>query len=678
MIAVALAAQAANVVTLPVVTGSPGDEVTLAVSLTNDDAVSALQLRIPITDDISVVEGSATLSARAATTHSVTVGVNGGMLNIMVWSLNMDAISGSEGELLTFRVRLGSEPATVPLVCSSIIATGTDGNTVTATATAGSVTISAPKVQLSTREVDFGHVPIRDVYHRSVSVTNVGNAPLTVSGIDPSVATLSSTTAFPLVIAAGSSASVDLTYSPVERGAINETVRLLSDNVAGINTIRITADPFAVNELHVENASGIADNTVTISLRVNNMDAITGFQFEFDLPAQLKYVDGSFALSDRKGDHSLLATHKDGHLTAIAYSLGGGTFSGEDGIIATFDVVLSGRNSTYLDASKAVLTANYRGEDIDVLSAKYRGYVTIASPQLNAPTTLNLGATPVTQVAQGTVTVRNSGNAPLSLDRVVFDHDGFAITEEMPIVLARNASVTLHVSYDGLEETPFETWMQLYSNDPDHRLHNIKVTGSRFAPNYLSLRVDDTYKGDDVLVHIDMSNYDPINGLQFDVAYPAQCLETPPTFEPTTRGTGFTMMWRDLGNGTARVFIYSLSNAEIASGEGEVGTLRFTMTEDATAGDYTVAATSISLGTSALTDKFAGTDQQTTFQIINWLLGDVNNDGRVTMADVTTLLAHIYNNPVPVFVPKAADVNSDSQFTMVDVTRIIAIIYNKL
>lgn len=58
-----------------------------------------------------------------------------------------------------------------------------------------------------------------------------------------------------------------------------------------------------MNELHVQDAAGIADSIVTIGLRMNNMDAISGFSMEFVLPQQLKYVDGSFALTDRKADH---------------------------------------------------------------------------------------------------------------------------------------------------------------------------------------------------------------------------------------------------------------------------------------------------------------------------------------------------------------------------------------
>ena len=669
----AVLARAANVVTLPTVTGSPGDEVTLTIALDNTDAVSAMQLQIPVTPDVTVVTGSETLGARAAT-HSATVGVRDGLLNVMVWNTAMTTFTGNSGEVLSFRLLLGNEPGTVSLVANKVTLTDADGNTLPATATNGSVTISAPKAQLATRDIDFGHIPIRDVYHQSLQVTNVGNAPLIISGIEPSAPEFSSTTVFPYIIEPGYTGEVDITYSPVERGAIEETVRLLSNNIAGTNTIRVVADPFAVNELHVENATGIADSTVTIPLRVNNMDAITGFQFEFDLPEQLKYVDGSFALTGRSGGHQLTVTCKGQHLTAIAWSLtDGAAFTGNDGIIATFDVLLDGRNSTYLDASKAVLTANYKGEDMDVLSAKYKGYITIKSPQLNAPTILNMGATPITQVAQGTVLVRNRGSAPLRIDRVVFDTDSFTVTEAMPIVIENGRNVTLHVGYNGQEQAPFEAMMQLYSNDPDHRLHNITVTGSRFAPNYLHFTAEDLYRGDDLLLHIDMSNYDPINGLQFDLDYPAQWLE-PAELIPTNRATSFSMMWRSIGNGKARFFIYSLSDGVITPGEGEIAVIRFTASDEIPVDTYQLDITEISMGTPELTDKFAGTDQQTSFTVIDGLRGDANEDGKVDVNDVTTTINYILGkNPSP-FNYRNANVNDDNTVNVMDVTTLINII----
>ncbi|MBR1881656.1 MAG: DUF1573 domain-containing protein [Muribaculaceae bacterium] len=228
LIAGVLAATAGNVVSLTSAQGRPGEEVTVAVSMTGTAAVSALQLQVPLPDVLTVVPGSEQLGARA-TDHRATVGVKDGVLNVMVWSLDFTPFAGTEGEVVSFRLRLGNEPTTAALEVSRLVLTDAQGEPLEGTATCGTVTIATPKVQLASRDIDYGHIPIRDTYHRSLVVTNVGNALLTVRGIEPSAAEFSSETAFPLVVEAGATGEVDVTYKPTERGAIVEDVRLLSD-----------------------------------------------------------------------------------------------------------------------------------------------------------------------------------------------------------------------------------------------------------------------------------------------------------------------------------------------------------------------------------------------------------------------------------------------------------------
>ena len=674
-VSMAALARAGNVVTLPTMTGSPGDEVTLTVALDNDDAVSAVQVLVPVSDGFAVVPGSETVSSRG-NGHSARVGIKDGMLNIMVWSNALTALQGSSGEVVSFRITLGNEPATIPLVASRVTLTDPDGNPLEATATDGSITVAAPKVQLATRELDFGHIPIRDIYHQSLAVTNVGNAPLTVTGIDPSAPEFTSATTFPLVIEAGATGYVDITYSPVERGAIEETLRLLSDNIAGTNTIRLTADPFAVNELHVQNASGIADSTVTIHLDVNNMDAISGFQFVFDLPEQLRYVDGSFKLSSRKADHQLTVTCYGQRLTAIAWSLGNQTFSGEVGEIASFDVVLSGRYGTELRASKAVLTATYKGQDMDVLSDHYGGWIDIASPQLNATEWVDMGAISVTEEAQTTINVYNGGGAPLRIDRVVFDTLGFSVAEAFPLVIEPWNSVDLHVTYSGLTEAEFHCIMQLYSNDPDHHLHNIHITGSRFAPNYLTFTADEVVNGADLLVHVDLGNYDAVEGLQFDIHYP-QWFTPTGEFTVTDRSTGFSVAQRTVGQGVVRCFVYSLSNGEITPGTGRILTLPFTVSPDVPYGDYTLTIDNIKAGTSALTDKYAGSTETCNVHVVHRLPGDVNLSGTVDVTDVNIVVNIILGRDQAANYDGRADVNSSGTVDVSDVNAIVNIILGR-
>ena len=668
-----MGARAGNILTIGTASGAPGNEVTVSVSLANTDAVSSLQLSITMNEQLSFVDGSAVLGSRC-TDHSVTAGVKDGALNIMVYSMGLAAISGNEGEVMSFRLKLGNQPTTVALTASKLILTDTDGNTVAGSTQNGSVSIRCAKAQYSSMTVDFGSVPIRSTYTRNVTVTNVGNEPLEVTGLQFSKypTDFSSTTSFPFTVNAGSSASINITYAPQERGTINETVKVVCNSISKLNNISLKAQPFAVNELHVQPTSGIADEVVTVSMTMNNMDAISGFQFEFTLPAALTYIENSFQLSDRKQGHSVVQTLKDGVLRIIGYSSSDTPFSGNDGELATMQFRLSGRNSVTLKASKAILTATINNQTQNVCSADYGATITIRSPRLNANSALNMGSTPVTQDAASNFVIRNYGNAPLTISRVTFNKDGFYIRQELPLTIAANGNVTLNVVNPSIEEGDFSALMQIYSNDPEQRLWNVNITGNRFAPNYLSFTAPDVYTDEDLAVTVSMSNYDAINGMQFDVEYPSTYYEPTDELVTTARSAGLSVSQRSISANTVRYFFYSLSDAEISAGDGNVLTFKLYAKGDTPAGSYTLRITNIKLGTADMVNKYAGTNITSSFNVNSYLIGDVNRDGFVDSGDVMAIYSSMAGNSDPE-IQSRSDVNSDGQVDSGDIMAIYSI-----
>lgn len=675
LLAFGLGTRADNVVTIGNATGTPGSTVTVSVSLDNTDAVSALQLRMAMPDGCKLVEGSAQTGTRA-TTHSVTVGVKADTLSLLVYSQSMTALTGNSGEVASFQLQLGNQPATLTLAASKLILTDTDGNTLAGSTTSGTLTVLTAKAAYNARTVDFGRVPIRGTYTQQLTINNVGNAPLTVTALDFSAPELSSDIALPFTVEAGGSQTVTLKYAPIVRGRISETLRVVCNSSSKLNTITLVALPYAVNELHVGDASGIADSTVTIPLRVNNMDDISGFQFEFALPAQLQYVDGSFKLSDRKADHQGLATVKGDTLRLIAYSLNDKAFADDDGEIGSFQVKLNGRNSTDLSAYKAILTATIDGKNQDVMSDKYTGRVTIASPVLNATASIDMGATPVTEDAVSTLTISNYGSAPLTVSRVVFDTLQFSVKETLPLTIAAGQSGELTLVYDGQAQRAYNTLMHLYCNDPEQRMWDVRLKGSRFAPNYLSMETPDIYSGDTLKVKVSLSNYDPINGLQFDISYPQQYFTPVEKIVGTSRTDGLSLQARNMPDGTCRYFVYSLSDASVSPADGEIFTFALAPKDSIPAGDYQLSVTNIKLGTPDMADKYAGEDMTVGFKVSTFLLGDVNGDGKVNVVDIMTISQYLREIQPAVFIERAADVNGDKKINVVDIMTLAEIIRN--
>ena len=614
---IGMGARAGNVVSISSAEGAPSDEVTVSIGLQNTDAVSSLQVSIPLDENLSLVEGSGLLGSRCSS-HSLTVGVKEGVLNVLVYSISMAAISSNSGEVASFKLKLGSQPVTLPLTPSKTVLSSPAGQAVDASSQGGEVTIRCAKAQYSTMEVDFGEVPIRSTYQQTVTVTNVGNSDLTITALTFSdVMTFSSTTSLPLVISAGDSRALNVTYAPTERGSISKTLKVECNSVSKLNTIRLLAQPFAVNELHIQPTSGISDEEVTVSMTMNNMDAISGYQVEFDMPKQFEYVDNSFELSSRKQDHVGMATLNGQKLRIIAYSPSDKAFTGDDGVIGTFRVKLVGRYGTTLTPSKTVLSATINNKVENVVSDVFGGQIDIQSPQISCNSALDFGAVSVTEACEKSFTIRNYGSAPLTISRVVFNNENLSIKETLPLIIPTWGSADITVVYSSVEQTAFEATMNIYSNDPDLRMKEVHVTGSRFAPNYLDVEIQDITASDDLAIALSLNTYDAVSGLQFDIEYPGKYFTSfENNYTLNDRAQGMTVTSRQMDANTLRVFCYFIGQGSIAPGNSNIMSyLLKPVNEDVPLGEYSVIIKNIKFGTQALTDKYAGQDITKSFYL---------------------------------------------------------------
>ena len=611
-----IGARADNIVKISSVEGAPNEEVTVSISLENTDAVSSLQVSIPLDENLTLVNGSGQLGSRCSS-HSHTVGVKDGVLNVFVYSVSMAAITGNSGEVISFKLKLGNQPKAVILSATKTILTNASGATVSSSAESGTVTTICAKAQYSTMEVDFGEVPIKGTYTETVTLTNVGNADLTITDLQFSdVNVFSSTTALPLTISAGASEEINITYKPVARGSISKSLKVVCNNVSKLNTIALKAQPFAVNELHIQDVAGISDEEVAVSMTMNNMDAISGYQVEFTLPEQLEYVDGSFALSSRKQDHVSAVSLNGNVLRIVVYSGSDKPLTGSDGEIGSFKVKLVGRNGVELTPTKAVLSATINKMVENVISAVYGGQISINSPQISTDDELDFGAVPVTETCEKQFTISNYGSAPLTVSRIVFNNENLSVKESLPLTIPEGASQGITVVYGSTEQKAFTATMQIYSNDPDLRLREVNVTGSRFAPNYLEVSTKDISQSENLEIDIALNTYDAVKGLQFDVVYPGQYYETfDNNYVLESRATGMSVTLRQIDANTLRVFCYFLTGSGIAAGEGMIMSLLLKPKNEVPLGNYSVSIKDIKFSANEKEEKYAGTDTESNFTV---------------------------------------------------------------
>ena len=627
MIAAGLGVQGQNTLSLTGGSGHPGDTVTVRLALTNSDAVTALQTFIPLGSNLTYVTGSAVLGSRS-NGHQLTATVLRDTLRIYSYSLALAPYGGTSGELLTFRVVLGREPGNIALTPTQSVLSSDAGGSLTVGATSGTVTVLAPKLQVTPTAVDYGHVPIRSSYTRSLTVKNIGNEALTLGGAAFSDTTLSCT--LPTTLAAGGQQTVTLRYSPVRAGATTMTATLHSNAKVGDSVVTIAADPYAVNELRPLSVSGYTDSVVTVELRMNNMDSIVGLQTAIKLPQALTYVEGSFAVdATRTPSYSATAGMQGDTLTLLLTSLTATPMHGSDGVVARFGVRLHGYGSHTLRLTGTALSDE---EGRNVLSGVYTGTVSIYSPTLSCNGSVDLGNTPVTETAAATLPVRNTGNAPLVIDRAVFTQAGWQIGDNLPLTVSNNGRDTLHIVYTGTREGAHSAQMLLYTNDPRNDLKRIDLTAQRYEPNALYLQGNPDAAAATPEVDIVLDNYSDVTALQMDVRYPHSAF----TLEPqdislTERADGHIVSGARLNDSTLRVLVLSMQNTPFGGNSGAVARMRLHAVDSLSVDSYQIALLNV---TSGCTD---GVDRLSSIQGTGWFATRVVHDTTVVRDTIVTI-----------------------------------------
>ena len=678
----ATGAWADNMVSILTTEGAPRTEVTVSISLDNTDMVSSLQVTIPVDDNLTVVEGSGLPTSRCPN-HTVAVSKVDGQIQVYIYSLSMASLSGSSDVVATFKMKLGDRPGWYELIPSKVVLTDAEGTLLNFSASGTWQEIRGPYLLFwgmeNVEDMNLGGVPTNEKTIHGLSFQNVGNAELVVTGLmfsDVKTFTDESQLEYPYTIQPGEWGYMNIGCLPTSRQPISQTMTVLCNSTTSKNMLRLKAQPYVVNVLTVEPASGTSDEEITISMTMKNEDAVSGYQVEFEMPRSLQFIEGSFALSDRKVDHTSMVSFADNKLRIIVYSPTDSPFSGNSGEIGSFKVKPNGRESTELRPTNVILSATINNKTENVCSDWHGGYISIICPYIVGEDKLYFGNIPVTSECIAYYRLYNMGPVPLVVSRIVFDNEYLSVDGPMPLTIDPWVEKYITVRYNSLEEVPFEAVMQIHSNDPEMRLKEVKLTGERFAPNYINVAMPNINTESEARILISMDNYDPIYGVQFDVEYPQDffmpyddnCILAPEL-------EGMMVDINRIDEKTMRYILYSISGESIERGSNKLMSIAFKPRYDATPeGTYSFFVRNIKLGTSDMVNKYAGFDFNIDVNVWNMLPGDANTDSRVDVADIVEIVNYILDNPSERFVFTTADVNTDGEVNVTDVVQVVSII----
>ena len=572
-----LTAMATNTVALTSVQGHSGDEVEVQAMLTNEATVTALEIQIPLDDALSYVDGSATLNADRSNGHVLSAAVVDGKLRIYVYSTSLTPIKGAEGLLCSFKLKLGKKPAVYSLMPKVILSDAT-GHTVESAGKCATVTLLAPQIEVATSQVDFGHIPIRSTYTQSLYIRNTGTEPLTISHIDLGCAELKASPPT-CTIAAGITQEFVLTYSPVQWGTMETEVTITSDAVnPKAGKAKVKADPYSVNELHVQRAEGVSDSEVTVALKMNNMEPITAAQSSFTLPEGLVYVEGSAAAGSRcyGTNHTATGSVVGNRLTLYLYSMDNSALPEGDGELMTFRLSLKGQSGYYrLNPENVILGSKTL---VNMTSAVSSDYVVIQSPIFSGAEEVKFTQASIIQKAKANYTVHNTGSENLVVSKVTFLAEGYGVEEVLPLTVPPNTSRDLTVCYSPTAKGQHGTTMNIYTNDPNNRMMAVRLQGEVYEPNSITVCYTQEANGA-YAYHFGMDNYTDIVAVQFDLRCSDGMTAVVNEAKASERLKNHSHDVVDMGNGVYRVLIYSFGNKAIEGNSGLLLTVPFIVAE---------------------------------------------------------------------------------------------------
>lgn len=205
--------------------GVQGQTLTIPVTFTNDaDNVVGLQFDVTFNTALVDITGATAGSALSGTSFGFSTSEpSAGVRRIIITPPIVTPLpTVPSGELASLTVKIVGASGTAPLALVNVSMSDASGGAVEPAAlNDGTVTITVaePDISVSPTSLDFGNVAVSSSRNRTLTISNVGNAPLTVDSItsDNTAFTIVSPT-FPQTIAAGSSVNVTVRFSCTDLG----------------------------------------------------------------------------------------------------------------------------------------------------------------------------------------------------------------------------------------------------------------------------------------------------------------------------------------------------------------------------------------------------------------------------------------------------------------------------
>jgi hypothetical protein len=391
-----------------------------------------------------------------------------------------------------------------------------------------------------------------------------------------------------------------------------------NDGLRELQKTTVSANVYAVNEIHIGSGSGEIHTDISIPVSINNMEPFSGFQFDLTLPQDISFVENSVALSTRKSDHSVIGSLINANtIRVIAYSNANAEFTGSDGEVMTLKLKPEVSSGNYnLTISNPIISNITLG---DIESDSYNGSVQINAPNLvTNPSSISFGRVPITETIQQVIRLTNNGSAELNISSIVKDVSLFDIDTATPFNISQGEYKDITLTFTPSSNGNVDQDISIRHNGSTEQ-NIINVTADVFSPNYLKIKDVSVDVGGTSILEIELHNNDEVRGIQFDVTLNSEFNYDVSNYELIDNGTIFSSSTSNLGNNKHRFILYNTSGNTVQKGSGSILKIPFTVLENTSWGDYTVDFSNVVI--SGPNNTSVGSEAL--------------NSGKITVTDVT-------------------------------------------
>ncbi|MDG1955107.1 MAG: choice-of-anchor D domain-containing protein [Polaribacter sp.] len=602
------------------------------ISLNNTDEIAAIQFDITFNATVFELVNGHVLSSRASNNHDLAVSnPSEGIVRVVIYSATNTAISGNSGILLTLKLKSKTLPGNFSLNHAGLVVSSPTQSSVSTTINNGTLKVLGAILNISTTSINFGRVPIGNAPQRTITVSNSGNTNLELSGTND-ISPFSILESFPITISPNASKNLSITVATTNKYNSSESIIFQNndaDPLRKIKKVTLSANVYAVNEIHIGSGSGEIHNEISIPVSINNMEPFSGFQFDITLPQNITYVNNSVVLSSRKDDHVVSGNMIDTNtLRIISYSNSNAEFSGVDGIVMSFKLKPEVSSGNYnLTISNPIISNIALG---NIESDSYSGSVQINSPNLvTSPNSISFGRVPITETREQTIRLTNNGSAELIINSIVKDVSLFNIDTATPFSIAQGEFKDIKLTFTPNSIGTVNQNISIRHNGATEQ-NVINVTADVFSPNYLKVKNITAEPGSSSFLDIELYNNNEVRAIQFDITLNSEFNYNISNYSLIDNGSIFNSSTSNLGTNTFRFILYNISGETIPKGSGSILRIPFNIPQNTNFGDYTVSFTNVfisgpsntNVGSEALNIGYINVNDNTPPVIT--LLGDAN------------------------------------------------------